>query len=232
MAGAATGAAAQAVTGFGFSLVTVPFLVLLVGPLHAVRLVNILAVGINVLMLAREHQAVDLGNAGRLLLPALVVTPPAAYVVHRTDPALLSVIVGALVLACAVLLASGRRAERLRGHPGLLGAGAVSAAMNTASGVGGPAVAMYAVNADWPIEMTRPTLQVYFLGLNVLSFVSLGPVLLRPVPALLLAAAIVGGYVVGMTFVHRLSAATVRQAILVLAVAGGIAAIVRGIVKA
>ena len=227
-----TGAAAQAVTGFGFSLVTVPFLVLLIGPLHAVRLVNVLAVGINVLMLSREHRDLDLRNAVRLLLPAVAVTPVAAFAVHRTDPALLSIIVGAAVLACAFLLASGRRAERLRGRRGMIGAGAVSAAMNTASGVGGPAVAMYALNAEWSTEMTRPTLQLYFLGLNVLSFASLGPVWVRPVPAVLLGAAIVAGYVLGITVVRRLSATTVSRAILVLSVVGGSAAVIRGLVKA
>ena len=232
MVAAATGAAAQAVTGFGFSLVTVPFLLLLVGPLHAVRLVNILAVAMNVVMLIPEHRALDLGNAVRLLVPAVVVTPVAAYVVHRTDQALLSVVVGAAVLACAFLLASGRRAESLRGRRGMLGAGAVSAAMNTASGVGGPAVAMYALNAGWSTRMTRPTLQVYFLGLNLLSFASLGPVALRPVPAVLLGLAIVAGYLVGVTFVRRLDAVTITRAILLLAIAGGCAAVVRGLVTA
>ena len=80
--GAATGSVAQAVTGFGFSLVTAPFLVLLVGPLNAVRLVNLFALVFNVVMLVREHKGVDLGNAARLLAPALVVAPAAGYVVH------------------------------------------------------------------------------------------------------------------------------------------------------
>ena len=40
MAALVVGSAAQAITGFGFSLVAVPVLVLLVGPIHAVQLVN------------------------------------------------------------------------------------------------------------------------------------------------------------------------------------------------
>ncbi|MEO7837633.1 MAG: TSUP family transporter, partial [Acidimicrobiales bacterium] len=209
-----------------------PFLVLLVGPLQGVRLVNLLAVGINVLMLAREHRGLDVASAMRLLLPAAAVTPFAAFAVHRTDPALLSVIVGVAVLACAFLLASGRRAERLRGRRGMVAAGAVSAAMNTASGVGGPAVAMYALNAEWSTKMTRPTLQLYVLGLNALSFVFLGPVTVRPFPGVLLGAAIIAGYVLGMTVVRRLSDTTIRRAILALAVAGGCAAVIRGVARA
>lgn len=230
MAAVFTGAVAQAVTGFGFSLVSAPFLVLLLGPLHAVRLVNLLALFFNVVMLVREHKGVHLGNAARLLAPALVVAPLAAYVVHRTDPALLSIVVGLTVLACAALLASGRRAERLRGPGGMVAAGAASAAMNTTSGVGGPTVAMYALNAGWPTVMSRPTFQAYFLGLNLLSFISLGPVAVRAVPAALLAAAIVGGYVAGVTALRRLNTVAVSRAIIGLAMAGGVAAVVRGIV--
>lgn len=229
MAAATAGSVAQAVTGFGFSLVTAPFLVLLLGPLNAVRLVNLLALFFNVVMLIREHKGVDLGNAARLLAPALVAAPAAAYVVHRTDPALLSIVVGITVLACAFLLASGRRAERLRGPGGMVVAGAASAAMNTTSGVGGPTVAMYALNAGWSTEMSRPTFQAYFLGLNVLSFVSLGPVSLQPVPAALVGAAIVAGYIAGVTALHRLSAVTVGKAIVGLAMAGGFAAVIRGV---
>jgi uncharacterized membrane protein YfcA len=229
MIATATGAAAQAVTGFGFSLLSVPVFVLLVGPAHAVRLGNVLAVGVNVLLLAREHRAVRLSNATRLLGPAVVVTPVAAYVVHRTDPPLLSVIVGVLIVVCALWLVSGRRAEWLRGRSGLLGAGAISAAMNTASGVGGPAVAMYALNAEWPAEMMRPTLQVYFLGLNILSFLALGPVALRVGPAVGLAAAILAGFALGTTVVRRLDTAMISRLVVLLAVAGGTTAIVRGI---
>lgn len=230
MVAVGTGAAAQAVTGFGFALVSAPILVLLVGPLEAVRLVILLSFFVNGIMLVHERRGLHVWKALGLLLPALAVTPLAAYAVRRTEPALLSIVVGLAVLSCAALLASGRRAERLRGRPGMIGAGAVSAAMNTVSGVGGPAVAMYALNAGWSIKMTRPTLQLYFLGNNLLSFISLGPVSLRPLPAVLVSAALVAGYVSG-TFAHRrLGDVAVIRAILVLSILGGAAAIVRGIV--
>lgn len=230
MVAVGTGAAAQAVTGFGFALVCAPFLVLLVGPLEAVRLVIVLAFFVNGLMLVHEHRGLHLRKALGLLLPAGAVTPLAAYAVRRTEPALLSIVVGLAVLFCAALLASGRRAGRLRGRSGMFGAGVVSAAMNTASGVGGPAVAMYALNAGWPINVTRPTLQLYFLGNNLLSFISLGPVSLGPAPAVLISGALVAGYVSGIFAHRRLSEVAVIRAILTLSILGGAAAVVRGIV--
>ncbi|MDP9074150.1 MAG: sulfite exporter TauE/SafE family protein, partial [Actinomycetota bacterium] len=98
-------------------------------------------------------------------------------------------------------------------------------------GVGGPAVAMYALNAEWPVEMTGPTLQVYFMGLNILSLVALGPVSLPIGIAAGMFGATVAGVVAGTLVARRLDAASVVRAVLVLALAGGTAAVVRGIAQ-
>jgi uncharacterized membrane protein YfcA len=208
----------------------VPMLVLLAGPSPAIRLGATLAAGLNVVLLVRERRGVDLGAAGLLIVPALAVTPAAAYVVHRTSAPVLSVVIGSLILVCAAVLARGRRIAMIGGRRGAVAAGAFSAAMNTASGVGGPAAAMYAFNAGWPAEVTRPTLQAYFLALNLLSLLALGTVRIPLVSAAGLALALVGGLAAGGVAVTRLSPAAVGRAVLAIAVLGGSAAIVRGAV--
>jgi uncharacterized membrane protein YfcA len=228
VAAAALGTAAQSVSGFGFSLVAAPVFVQLIGAPRAVRLANLIAVLVNLLVLARDRHGARPTVALRMLLPAIAVTPVVAYAVHRTDAAVLSIIVGLLVIASAVALASGRRWERLRGGGGMVLAGSLSAAMNTASGVGGPTVAMYALNAGWSVDMTRPTLQLYFLGLNALSFLALGGVTLPAADLGVLIAGILVGFAVGTTAARRLSAEAVGTAIIVLSVTGGLAAIARG----
>src|ERR1700674_1040558 len=152
------GALAQAVTGFGFALVAAPVLVVALGPRPAVQLINLLAIVVNLAMLFRERSGVRLAASGRLFVPAAIVTTLAAYAVHRTDPAVLSVVAGVLIAASAWALASGLQAARLRGAGGAAIAGVVSAVMNTAGGIGGPAAAMYATNAAWPPATLRPTL--------------------------------------------------------------------------
>ena len=223
------GSGAQVVTGFGFSLVVVPVLVFLVGPEHAVRLANLLAAVVNTSILVREHRAALYGTALRLLVPGALVTPLGAYVVHRTRAPVLSVVVGGVIIVCAIALATGARSTRLRGNGWLVVVGGVSALMNTASGVGGPTVAMYAVNDGWPIEMTRPTMQIFFLGLNVVALASLGPVVVRPGTGLALAIAVAGGLVAGRVVARRMPTAAIERSILVLAIAGGTAAVLRGI---
>jgi uncharacterized membrane protein YfcA len=106
------GALAQAITGFGFSLVCAPVLVVAIGARPGVRLVNLLAIFVNVLLLWRERSGIRLADSARLFVPAAVATPVAAFVVHRTDPAVLSVVAGVLIAASSWALASGLRAVR------------------------------------------------------------------------------------------------------------------------
>ena len=223
------GAAAQAVTGFAFSLVCAPVLVVAMGARPGVQLTNLLAIVINLSLLAREWPGVRIGDAVGLLIPAVAVTPAAAYVVHRTDAGVLSVVAGCLIAASAVALAAGVRVARLSGVGGAVIAGAISSVMNTAGGVGGPAAAMYGTNASWPPESVRPTLQLYFLGLNVVTVVALGPARVPVGVAAAILAALAGGLVIGSLLARRLPAGVVRRAILALSFLGGLVAIGRGI---
>jgi uncharacterized protein len=223
------GAMAQAVTGFGFALVAAPVLVVALGARPAVQLVNLLAIVINVALLFRERSGIRLADSARLFVPAAVTTPVAAFAVHRTDPGVLSVVAGVLISASAWALAAGLQAAGLRGAGGATIAGILSAVMNTAGGVGGPAAAMYATNADWPPTSLRPTLQTYFLGLNIVTVVALGPVRPSTAVAVALLVALTVGLVAGSRLADHLPVASVRRSVLALSFAGGLIAIGRGL---
>lgn len=231
MVAVAVAAAGQAVTAIGFSLVAVPFVSMAVGPAAAVPTVNLLAGGLNAVMLAAEFRHTDWRRAFGLFVPALVVIPPAGFVVRRLPTDTLSVLNGVTILVAVALLATGARARSLRGRRGAVLAGATSGAMNVATSVGGPPVAMYAVNADWPALSFRPTVQAYFLGINIVSFA------VRGVPEIdsawlvpSLAASIVVGWAAGYRLARRLDDAVVRRLLLGVAAGGGLVALVRGLV--
>ncbi|HVE94030.1 MAG TPA: TSUP family transporter [Acidimicrobiales bacterium] len=221
----AVAAAGQAITGVGFSLVSVPFLTIFVGPVFAVRTANLLALGLNVVMLAAERGESRWRDALRLFLPAAVAVPVVGIVVRRLDTDTLAVVTGSVTILAVVALASGLRVARLRGRAGAVVAGAVSGAMNVTAAVGGPAAAMYGVNAGWPHRQLRPTLQAYFLGLNIVSIAVLG---LPPIRPALVAAAVVG-WAVGARLAGRVSDDNARRATLAMAAGGGLAAVTRAI---
>jgi len=76
------GALAQSVSGIGFSLVCVPFLVGALGAHEGVRLGVALSLLVNVGLLARYHRDLDWRGALLLLAPAAVATPMAAVAVR------------------------------------------------------------------------------------------------------------------------------------------------------
>ena len=221
----AAGAAAQAVTGIGFALVCAPFLVALLGPREGVRTVVLLSAVLNAAVLAREHRGVLVTEGALLLAPAVVVTPLAGWAVRRLPEDALALAAGVLVLASAAALALGLRLHRARGRAGAVAAGGASAVMNVVGGIGGPAAALYAVNAGWPAGRTRPTLQAYFLVLNLVTLAIIGLPSLEPLQL----AALAGGWVAGTLVLGRVDDRLALRATLALAGAGGLVAVVRAL---
>ena len=223
-------AAGQAITAIGFSLVAVPFVSIAVGPDAAVPTINLLAAGLNVVMLSAEFRATDWRQVFRLFLPAAVAIPVVGYLIERLNSDALSVINGVAILAATGLLATGVRAPSLRGRRGAVLAGATSGAMNVATSVGGPPVAMYAVNADWLTATYRPTIQAYFLAINLVSFAVRGVPRLEHAALLpTLGLAVLVGWFIGARVAKRLDDHVVRNLLLLTAAVGGIVAVLRGL---
>ncbi|HKN89611.1 MAG TPA: sulfite exporter TauE/SafE family protein [Acidimicrobiia bacterium] len=222
----AVGVAAQAVTGFGFSLVSAPFLIAAYRAPTGVQLNLLLSMAVNVAVLAREHHHADHRAAGLLLAPAVVAIVPAAYAVRHVARGPLTVAAGVVCLAAVVALGSGRRLHQGSGRAATAAVGLLSGAMNVVAGISGPPVVLFALNADWPPARTRPTMQLFFLGLNALTLLSLGPPHHLP-PILLLGFA--AGWLAARLYGHRPSPTAVQKGTLLLAAAGSAIAILRGL---
>ena len=217
----AAGAGAQAITGLGFALVCAPFLIALTDAREGVRTAILLGLGINVAILIREHRHVMVRQGSLLLVPALAATPLLAWALARVDARLLAIAAGVLTIMSAGALFFGLRLALARGAGGAIVAGLVSAAMNVTAAIGGPAVALYAVNAGWDPSRSRSTLQFYFFFLGVVGLVALG----LPSPSPVLAVGLVAGWAAGTAAAPRLPDRVVRLAVLGIATAGGIVAI-------
>lgn len=225
MLAVALGALAQTVTGFGLALVCAPFLIAAFGPSEGVRQAVLLSSIINAAILVREGRGTRVGDAFTLLVPAVAAIPPLALVLRRLDARLLTVAAGLATILATAVLARGVRWRRVRGIPGAVGAGVVSAAMNVIGGLSGPAVALYTVNAGWPAAAVRPTLQAYSLVLNIVTLGVLGLPPLAPQ----LVAALVAGWAGGSALAGSLSPGWARRITLALAGVGGVLAVVKGL---
>jgi len=219
------GALAQTAAGFGLALICGPVLIASQGSDHGLRLVLTLSLLSNILVLATRWRDARVADGFWLAVPAVLTAVPILWAVHRLDPAALTVTAGVLTLVCALALAVRVRLTWLRGRVGAAIASVVSEVGNAIGGLSGPSIALYAVNADWPVEQVAPTLQVFGLVTNVVTLAGKGgPLLTWPSTA-----ALAGGWLAGSTLSTRLSPWSLRSAVLLLAAAGGGYAVVRGL---
>ncbi len=220
------GAAVQAVTGFGFSLVSAPFLIAAYHAPLAIQINLLLSVILNVLLVIANHRSMRVGSAFALLVPAGIATVAIGLVVRNSEGTGWTIAAGVLCLAGTLVVWSGASFPRLQGPAATVVAGGLSGALNVTTGIGGPPIVLFAVNARWSPEASRATMQLFFLGINTIGLIVLGLPGRFPLP---LVGFVVVGLAAGGALAGRLPADRVRTVSLALAAAGSVLAIARAL---
>ncbi|KRC62099.1 hypothetical protein ASE14_10375 [Agromyces sp. Root81] len=222
----------------GFALIAAPALVILLGPFDGVVLVNLCAVLSSLLILPRVWRHIEWRRFGWLVVPALVGTVAGALVAARLPGPVLQLGVGVLVVvALTVSLIVTRTDHVATGRTPAIMAGAASGFMNASAGVGGPALSVYAVATRWPQAGFAATAQPYFVVIGVASLVgklgATGWALpeLEPGAWPFVIGALLVGLGLGELLHQRIPHHAARLAVIVIAYAGGAAAIVDGALK-
>ncbi|GII76439.1 permease [Sphaerisporangium rufum] len=210
------GAVVQGGAGFGLGLIAAPLITALRPDLMpgAIQVVNC---ALPFFTLAREWRGIDWRGLAFGLLGRLPGSLLGAVVVVYVSTSVLGVLVGGMVLLAVAITATAPAVPRNRLT--LAGAGLVSGVTGTATGIGGPPMALVYQNAKGP--QVRATLAAYFLlaaaqSLVLLAIVGRLPARSVAAGALLLPFMIVG-FAVSGPLRRFLDGGRVRGAILVLA---------------
>lgn len=161
----------QGASGLGFNLTAAPIVnAIMPGP-PSVGLINLFALLQNAWLLSREkgriHWAVF-----RILGPALAVGVLLGFGMVRLIPdAVMPIIVALSALASLVTLIAWKSGP---GAGAGITAGVWSGAINTYAGVGGPPVASYLIAQGWAHGDFLRTLQLVFIGIDLVSLPLLG----------------------------------------------------------
>ena len=232
------GTLTQRITGMGSALIMGPLLVLLFGPLHGVVITVIAGGFIALLVFLSTRRDVEWRTVATLALSAVPGMAVGAWIASLLPTPQLQVAIGVMViLALAVSLLLERNKILLRPSVTAGGtAGFVSGAMNAIAGVGGPPVSAYAILTNMAHTTFVAVLQPYFM------VISMGTLLAKfivednawpQVPAWfwpVLAAAIVIGHFGGTWLGRRVPVSVARVVMIVLALGGGVSALVAGLV--
>ncbi|NUW42777.1 sulfite exporter TauE/SafE family protein [Nonomuraea rhodomycinica] len=222
------GAVVQGSVGFGLGLVAAPVLTL-VDPGVMPGAMQVANMTLPLLTLAAEWRRVDWRGLGFAVLGRLPGSAVGAVIVVHVSVHALGVLVGAMVLVAVVLTASALAVPR--NGATIAGAGFVSGVTGTATGIGGPPIALVYQHAKGP--QIRATLAMFFFLSAAQSLVILAAVDRLPARALatggLLLVPMALGFAVSGPLRRYLDGGKVRTAVLAVAATSAVVLITQSL---
>jgi hypothetical protein len=162
----------QSLTGFGFALIVMPLVTLVLDLQTAAPLIALAGLTAYTVNLIRFHRAVDLGEVVRLGVASALGIPIGIWVLVRVDESIINLAMGLILIGYAAysLLrpAAPRRAAQGWAYPAGFLAGCLGGAYNTP----GPPVVVYGSLRQWPKDEYRAILQTLFFINGVLIVTS------------------------------------------------------------
>ncbi len=159
----------QGMTSFGFSLIAVPLLGIVLPLKDFVPMLVLFSFLINLILYRNLTGSFNKKRILVLVLSGLTSTILGIYMLKFVDNSILKLVVGFVILISAVLMLFG---IRIRVKVRILGdiiAGIASGLLNGSVSLSGPPVILLLSNEDTEKEIFRKTLTTYFLLLNLIS---------------------------------------------------------------
>lgn len=220
-------ATAQTVSGFGFALLAVPMMTLMVDPKLAVVVATLLGATSSTSQSVIDRGHIDWPLTRRLSLAALVGMPAGLVVFLMVDENTLRVFVGSVVLVAALLLMRGFAisAESTRADWWL---GAASGVLATSTSTNGPPLVFLMQAKGLEPATFRATINAVFTAANVVAitlFASTGKVTLEGLSAAAIAVpSMLVGLRIGYLVRPRVRADRFRVLVFVLLVMSAVSA--------
>lgn len=216
-----TAAFVQGVTGFGFALIVAPAIGL-IDPRLLPALPLILMLPLNLFVAWREWRAVDMRGASVIMIGRMVGTAGGVWLLTALSTPSLGLLVGiSTILAASASLLVPSFEPNLRA---LLAAGTITGVTETATGIGGPPIAL--VYQHKSADVLRSTIAICFLLGELVSLavlLALGRIEEQQIrAAFLLLPALIAGMLLSSALHQRVRGPMVRALVLAFAIVSGI----------
>ncbi|MBU0726973.1 MAG: sulfite exporter TauE/SafE family protein [Alphaproteobacteria bacterium] len=162
-------AVVRAFTGFGFALLAIPALVLILPPTQVVPFIFILEIGISMILLPHLWREVDMRGLRWLLPGALIATPFGGLLLLALSAEALRLGIGLVVLSAALLMWRGLSFRKAPGPLAALATGGLSGILNGAAGIPGPPVVLFYLSTPAANAVSRASLIAYFAIIDILG---------------------------------------------------------------
>lgn len=207
--------ALQGFCGFGYSLLAMPLLLLMMPAGTAVSILCITGIALNLVLLAMTGKHLDIRGLAPLAAAGVAFTPAGAWLIREVpaESARTGIGVGVAFISIAMLL--NLRGNLRKTTPGLLAAGMLSGLLNGFATFSGPPVVLLLSASGEERDAQRSCLAAYFLLLGVigaLSYSAMGVLTPDAVPSILMALPLsVLGAMAGALLARRSEKETFRR---------------------
>lgn len=231
------GSTLQRLSGTGVGLVVTPVLSLILGPVAGVLMTNATTTVSGFTIMLSVRKRIQWRKAAVIIVTALPGAVVGALLVLMIPAAWLQIIIGSLVLVALILTVSTPRLPRTGDRVTLPLAGLVGGVLNTTAGVAAPAMVIAARLTRWEQRAFGATLQPIFMFMGLFSVVTksvmgAGVIDLPPWWVLpVVVAVVLAGVGIGTALEAKVSPLRARTLALIIAGAGGVAAVVKGIMS-
>lgn len=223
----------RGLTGFGFALIAVPVLSVLVSPKLVVPLIVIHGLATSVPLIVGARHYAQPRRIWPLILAGVAGVPFGSYLLLVLEPDDLRLMIGGVAVVFAVLLMAGVSYHIKRERAAYVPVGLVSGVLQGSSGLAGPPVILFFTNQSDPPLMFRANILTYFFVQNigtVIAFIVAG-LFSRDafVLSLIFAPALVVGTYTGARLSDRASATLFKRIAITVVLLGGVSAISSGL---
>lgn len=214
-------------SGFGFSLLTIISLSLVMPPASIVPAMFMLEIAAGIHLLPSIRHEVRWRSIGVLMVAIVVAMPLGVYALATFPAAGMKVALSLVVIAAAALLLAGYRLTRMPTTGETALTGFASGLLNGAFGIGGPPIIIFFLGSPLGLAAGRASMIATFLGMDLVGLPLLFAFgLVNPDSLTLfviLLAPLLTGIVIGNRLIGRFSEKAVRRAVLVLLIVMSVA---------
>ena len=157
----------QGLTGFGYSLLSLPLLILFMPVRTAVPMLCVTSIFLNLIVFLKARKSLDIKRIIPLIIAGVVSLPAGVWLLGQGSEALLRTVVGVLVTLSAAVYLTGFRISIRNEKLAFIPVGVLSGVLNGVTGFSGPPVILFLTNQAVGKQVFRANISAYFLVLNI-----------------------------------------------------------------
>ncbi|WML42402.1 sulfite exporter TauE/SafE family protein [Neobacillus sp. PS3-40] len=157
----------QTSTGFGFSILATPFLLLIFKPIEAIQINLILSLVISCSLLTKIRNDIDFGILKRFVIGSASGLPIGIIIFLLIDINKLKLGISLIILVLTIILMLQFRINQTNGRDFLVGG--LSGSLTTSIGMPGPPLLLYFSGTDTQKEKLRGTTLAFYLFIYFVS---------------------------------------------------------------